>query len=252
MDPGGKEKISPEGSFILRTFKVRKPPWRKREFILPNGFVLVLDAPQTAEITISTNKGEFSFTVGELLDRGSLVRLQGQARADLVASPVTLADTEREDDFPRCSPSPGREGLYRLIEHKHFGPPTPINLTKLPKDEKGIPTDYSAFKPEGGGDRVMLTWFDGERWAKPIPVTDEGLDIWRPSVVVDGEGKVWVLWSQNIEGNRDILAGRFDPEKGSFSKIQRLTFDPGADIPCGGCEIRLGPDLDSLAGVEGR
>ena len=76
----------------------------------------------------------------------------------------------------------------------------------------------------------MLTWFDGERWAKPIPVTDEGLDIWRPSVVVDGEGKVWVLWSQNIEGNRDILAGRFDPEKGSFSKIQRLTFDPGADI----------------------
>jgi len=37
-----------------------------------------------------------------------------------------------------------------MFEHKHFGPPTAVPIDALPKDEQGIPKDFSALKPEGG------------------------------------------------------------------------------------------------------
>jgi len=225
---GVGDVVNPDGTFKLNTRQVQAGT-RQQLAMTENGIVLVLDAPPAARIEVSTDKGDFSFTLGELSYGRPLFFLNGQAQAELVPCPTKLADTEREEDYPSIASSKyGTVVVY--VEHDHFGPPTPIDIKSLPTDEQGIPIDYSAFRPTDGGDRVMLTWFDGNEWAQPQPVTNEGLDVWRPAVAIDGRGIAWVIWSENIKGNWELMCRRFDLKKGIWSQVERLTDNPGADI----------------------
>jgi len=226
---GAGDRIYPDGKFVLSTRRVQAGTQRQQA-ITENGLVLTLRAPSSARIEVSTDKGSFSFTLGELSWGRPMNFLERQARVDLVPPPTTVADTEREEDFPAAAVAPDGTVYVAYVEHDHLGPMTAVPIGNLPKDENGIPTDFSPFKPKGGGDRVMLTWFDGEKWAQPIPVTDEGLDVWRPTVAVDDKGIVWVVWSQNLEGNWDLMARRFDPKAKNWSRVERLTIEEGADI----------------------
>jgi len=227
---GAGDRVFPDGRFVLMTRRVQAGTRREQQAITENGLVLTIKAPPTASIEVATDKGEFRFTLSELNWGKPLTFLNGQAQIDLVPLAVTIADTEREEDFPAAAVAPDGTVYVSYVEHKHFGPPTAVPIDALPKDEQGIPKDFSALKPEGGGDRVMLTWFDGKQWAQPVPVTDEGLDVWRPAVAVDGKGTVWVVWSQNLKGNWDLLVRQFDPKAKSWSRIERLTTESGADI----------------------
>jgi len=226
---GAGDQIFTDGRFVLMTRRVQAGV-RQQQAITENGLVLTVKAPPTASVEVTTDKGEFRFILSELSWGKPLTFLNGQAQVDIVPLAVNVADTEREEDFPAAAVAPDGTVYVAYVEHKHFGPPTAVPVDALPKDEQGIPTDFSALKSEGGGDRVMLTWFDGKQWAQPVPVTDEGLDVWRPAVAVDGKGVVWVVWSQNLKGNWDLLARRFDPKAKSWSKIERLTTDSSADI----------------------
>jgi len=226
---GPNDSISPEGQFVLMTRRVQAGTQRQQA-ITENGLVLTVKAPSTASIEVTTDKGEFRFTLSELNWGKPLTFLNGQAQVDLVPLAATVADTEQEEDFPAAAVTPEGIVYAAYVEHKHFGPPTAVPIDALPKDEQGIPKDFSALQPKGGSDRVMLTWFDGKQWAQPVPVTDEGLDVWRPAIAVDGKGIVWVVWSQNVKGNWDLLVRRFDPKAKTWSKIERLTTDSGADI----------------------
>ncbi len=226
---GPNDRVTPDGSFTLHTRQVAAGTQRQQA-ITENGLVLTLRAPASAQIAVTTDKGDFTVALGDLSWRKPLTFLNGQAQVDIVPPVVTIADTEREEDFPAAAVAPNGTVYVAYVEHKHFGPPTAVPLDPLPKDEQGIPTDFSAFKPTDGGDRVMLTWFDGQQWAQPVPVTDEGLDVWRPTVAVDGNGLVWVVWSQNLNGNWDLLARAFNPQTQQWSKAERLTKEEGADI----------------------
>ncbi|MCS7187932.1 MAG: hypothetical protein RMK89_13400, partial [Armatimonadota bacterium] len=226
---GVGDRILPDGKFVLSTRQVQAGT-RGQRAITENGLVLTLRAPSSARIEVSTDKGSFGFTLVELSWNRPLNFLGWQVRVDLVPPPVTVADTEREEDFPAAAVSPDGTVFAAYVEHDHLGPMTAVPIDNLPKDEDGIPTDFSPFKPKGGGDRIMLTWFDGENWSQPAPVTDEGLDVWRPTVAVDSKGIVWVIWSQNLKGNWDLMARCFDPKAKTWSKIERLTTDSGADI----------------------
>ena len=44
-------------------------------------------------------------------------------------------------------------------------------------------------------------------------MTDGGLEIWRPTVAVDGQGKVCIAWSQHQDGNWDIYTRTYTPGK---------------------------------------
>lgn len=226
---GAGDRVSADGKFILSTRRVQAGT-RGQRAITENGLVLTVRAPSSARVEVTTDKGSFAFSLEQLSWDKPLVFLNRQVRVDVVPPPFTIADTEREEDFPAAAVAPDGTVYVAYVEHKHFGPSTTVPLDNLPKDENGIPTDFSPFKPKGGGDRVMLTWFDGNRWAQPVPVTDEGLDVWRPTIAVDGKGIVWVIWSQNLKGNWDLLARRFDPKSKTWSRIERLTTDEGADI----------------------
>ena len=226
---GAGDRVFPGGKFVLTTRAAQAGTGGQRA-ITENGLVLTLKPTATTSVEVVTDKGGFRFNLSQLEWGKPLTFLDGQAQVDIVPLAVTVADTEREEDFPSAAVAPDGTVYVAYVEHTHFGPPTAIPIDKLPKDREGIPTDFSLFKPTGGGDRLMLTWFDGKQWAAPVPVTGEGLDVWRPTVAVDGEGTVWIVWSQNLKGNWDLMALRFDPKSKSWSKIERLTKDAGADI----------------------
>ena len=56
-----------------------------------------------------------------------------------------------------------------------------------------------------------------------------GRDVWRPALVVDREGGVVVVWSENRDGNFDLYRRRYDPATGRWSDESRLTTNPGSD-----------------------
>ena len=69
--------------------------------ILPNGVYIALNAPGTAEVTISGNHGDFSFRLSDLKSKGGMLFLGGDVRA--VFTPPVRALTRGEanqHDFP--------------------------------------------------------------------------------------------------------------------------------------------------------
>src|SRR5262249_34478324 len=95
--------------------------------------------------------------------------------------------------------------------------------------------DFDSLVPRKNGDRVRLRRFDGKAWQPPIDVTDGGLDVWRPTVAVDGKGVVWVAWAQQREGDWEIYRRGYTPPgpkggDGKWSDIVRVTDAPGSDF----------------------
>ena len=84
--------------------------------------------------------------------------------------------------------------------------------------------------PRGNGDQVRLCRYDGRQWSAAMPVTEGLADVWKPTVAIDGAGKVWVAWSQNKSGNWDIYRRSYDPASGAWSAIEQVTRDPEADV----------------------
>src|SRR5262249_4708554 len=70
--------------------------------------------------------------------------------------------------------------------------------------------------------------------SSPVDVTDGELDVWRPTVAVDGKGRVVVAWSQPADGDWEIFYRRYTPATttmpGQWSEIVRLTRTPGTDF----------------------
>ena len=96
---------------------------------------------------------------------------------------------------------------------------------------KGV---FSELDPEQARRRLSLAdlenlHFDGKSAGSPVDVTAAGRDAWRPSVALDGRGRVIVAWSEQRDGNWDLFACTFDPQRGSFAEPVQLTTSSGTD-----------------------
>ena len=100
--------------------------------------------------------------------------------------------------------------------------------------ERAEAGSFDSLVPTGNGDQVRLMRFDGKAWQPPLDVTEPGLNVWRPTVAVDGKGDVVIAWSQQIDGDWEIFYRRYTPPKndgkGQWSNIVRLTNTPGSDF----------------------
>ena len=91
------------------------------------------------------------------------------------------------------------------------------------------PQSFRQFVPAGGGDQVLLVRFAQGMPGKPRPVSGEGLEIVRPAVALDGQGRVIVAWSENRAGNFDLVCRSYDPKADSLSQPRPLTSHAAAD-----------------------
>jgi hypothetical protein len=200
---------------------VKGPSTDGRE-IAPNGVVIDLKAPGEATLSVETAQGAFTIPLAELADGAAHRYLDRRVEARRVPPRSAVVEGPETEDFPAAAADAEGGAWVAYVVHKPFGPEVLESFTERPKN-------FDGFAPKGGGDQIRLIHFADGRPGKPIEVTGAGLDVWRPSVAVDGEGRVVVAWSENKGGNFDIYARTYSPSTKAWSEIQRLTTDPGAD-----------------------
>ncbi len=79
-----------------------------------------------------------------------------------------------------------------------------------------------------GSDTIVVRRRSAEGWQEPMTVSPRPGDYLKTAAAVQPDGRVWVAWAAQVDGNFDIYArswsgGRWDP-------VQRLTTDPQPDI----------------------
>ena len=147
--------------------------------------------------------------------------LGGKLTAQRLPAATRFAMAPSDNDYPAAARGPDGAVWVAFVAY-HRGVETDL--------EAAARGDFRTFAPTGNGDQIRLVKFDGHQWSAPLPVTEPLLDLWKPTVTVDGTGRVWIAWSQNVEGNWDIYRRSYDPAQNQWSPIERLTSDPGADV----------------------
>jgi hypothetical protein len=207
----------------VRAKIVAKGPSTFGPEVAPNGVVVDLKAAGDATLSVETSQGQFRVPLADLADGGMRRHLDGRVIAQRVPPRAPIAGGPDAEDFPAAAADPKGGAWVAYVVHKPFGPEVLESFTEPPKS-------FAQFVPTGGGDQIRLVHFIGGRPGEPLDVTRPGLDVWRPAVAVDGQGRVVVAWSQNEAGNWDIYCRTYDPDARSWSSdVTRLTTNPGTD-----------------------
>jgi hypothetical protein len=187
--------------------------------VAPNGVIVSLKAPADATLTVETEKGTFKVPLADLADGSSRRYLDDRAEAQRIATGVPLLDGPEQEDFPAAA-ADRRGGVWvAYVEHKPRGPDVLESYRQRPKG-------FADLVPKGGGDQVRLLRFADGRADEPLDVTGPGLDVWRPAVAIDGQGKVFVAWSENRDGEWQIYGRRYDPTSKAWSETSAVTNSP--------------------------
>jgi hypothetical protein len=185
-----------------------------------------LDAPVNAMLAITTNKGRAEVRLSDLVPGQGKAFLDGQLALERDAASVRLSNTATEDDYP--SIAAGRNGSLWLAYVAYTPERSLLNGAVPAKDFE------AQLVPTRNGDQILLRHYDGKQWSPAEPVTGPRLDVWRPTVAVDGKGDVHVAWAQQVDGNWDVYRRKYTPgadgAAGKWSDVERLTRDPGTDF----------------------
>lgn len=187
----------------------------------PTVLQATFDAPLTARAEVATSRGNFSFVLSDLRLGRRATFLNGSATVERIPLTQQVTSEPTEDDFPACAVGPDGAIWCAYVAY-HRG--TPIQTEEIKQGK------FESLVTRNNGDQVRLLKFDGREWKPPVDVTGAGLDVWRPALTIDPQGTVWVIWSQNVDGDWDLFARRYDPKVNQWSVIQRVTREAGADI----------------------
>ena len=102
------------------------------------------------------------------------------------------------------------------------------DIVTRPGDRSAVWMAWTSF--DGYRDEVRLARYDNAkgRWGTWTQVPGVSGDAWRPRLAFDGEGRLWIVWSQQVDGNFDLYARWYDET--TFGPLQRLTDAPQSDF----------------------
>jgi len=187
----------------------------------PAVLLVHLDAPAAANVEVRTKRGNFAFGAADLKLGSPATFLEGAVSVERVPITQQLTRQPTEDDFPACTTAADGTVWCAYVAYQTG------NLIATEDVNKG---KFDSLITKGNGDQVRLMKFDGKQWTGSMEVSEAKLDAWRPAVAVDGQGMVWVVWSQNAGGDWDIFARSYDPKANRWSDVQRITTEAGADV----------------------
>lgn len=196
---------------------------------VPNGLIVNLSVPDNnTELRLTTAQGDFAFRVNELPYGQAISRLQGRVSIDRIPPSTQITKTRDEEDYPAAAAASNGDVWIAYVQFRHnpehnelrAAPQTPIK-------------DFAKLKTPTGGDQILVRRFSGGTWGPAVAVTEAGADLYRPAIAIDGQGRPWVFWAQNIgwpngRANFEILASVIQNSKATV-KLQ-LSNDPGSDI----------------------
>ncbi len=156
----------------------------------PVGLFAVISGDVSTSVRIRTKQGNFSFRLGELAG-GAKAFLDGRATAAVTPTAERLSSEEYEDD---------EAAVTRVAEGV-------------------VAVAWVAYQDRA--DRVLARIRRNGAWEQPQEVTTAPADIWRASAAADGQGRLWVFWSQR-EGTGWDLWGRM-LDSGSWAAPQKIS-----------------------------
>ena len=117
---------------------------------------------------------------------------------------IRMSDDTRADDYPAIVANPTDRGDVWMIHVSYSGRRDELRLARRDA-ESGI-------------------------WGPWNPVPGVTGDVWRPSLVFDQKGLLWIVWAQQElwEANFDLYARWFDGER--WGRLERLTTAPEGDF----------------------
>jgi hypothetical protein len=212
-----------EHKFFVRS--IRRPQAMIQGLVGPV-LRVTLDAPLSANVTVTTRQGKFAVALNELVLGVAKKVLEDQASVERQDGALRLTGPKTEDDYPALAR--GKDGAVWLA-YVEYVPGQPID------NERVQAGNFDMLEPRDNGDQVLLVRFDGKSWEPALEVSAPRQAIWRPTVAVDGQGKVLVAWAQQVNGDWEIFYRRYTPHsnekaKGEWSAITRLTHEKGSDF----------------------
>ncbi len=192
--------------------------------VVANGIIANLSAAsETTALSITTALGNFEVSLSEIPYGTSIRKLNGRVFVDRVPPTSRLTQTPDEEDFP--SAATDRQGNV-WIAYLTFHHNPDHNRLRAPVQQPL--TDFAPLKSATGGDQVFARRYSGGRWGEAVAITAPGGDLYRTSVAIDGEGRVWVFWSANTNGNFDVFARSI--EEGKPGRQIQISHEPGSDV----------------------
>jgi hypothetical protein len=171
-------------------------------------FYLMVEAPGEATVELKTNHGSARFVLNQVPASEPLDLLDGRARVRSTPASTRLTNDDTDDDYPAAAVAPDGSLWLAYVSYQHV---TPLELEAIARHE------FDSMITEDNGDRVYLRQYNAGVWSASVEVTDGLADTWRPTVAVDGQGNVWVAWSQNVDDNWDVYRRRWRPAPGRES-----------------------------------
>ena len=209
----------------VRSRRIRGARRRRQRAVRPAG-IIVLAQIQSADarFIVRVQRRRFAFRPSRLPWGKRRYFLKGAVSVERIPTPFQLTTSYDEQDFPAV----GRAGhdvyvAYVQFTHTMRELERQRNFTEPPED-----FDFLANPP--GGDQVLLMHYSipTRIWKGPYVVSEPQRDVMGVAVAVAGDGRAWVIWSENTDGNFEIYARSF--RNGRFSRTVRLTNYPGSDI----------------------
>ena len=158
-------------------------------------------------VSFETEQGNFRVDLRNLPLGRTQRFLGGRAVVDRTITTQKISDDGRQNDFASLASGPDGQLWAAWVAYR------------------------------GGANEVLLRHYDGNAWGEIQTVTDKPGDVFLAKVarVSDdnaGGGRVWVVWSDRIDGNRDLYARAFDGSLSDTgrSPIQRLSEAPQPDL----------------------
>ena len=190
--------LRPEDRLSLHAFNLHTIYGRARR-PEEKGFLLRGQGGPDARIQVATNRGDFSFRISELGPGVALEFLDKGVRVDGLQSTSKLTDDSRDDDYP--------------------------SVAVL--DETTAWAVWQSYS--GQAEEIRLSKHEGS-WRTFTRVPGTSGDVWRPQVALDKDKRLWVVWSQQVDGNFDLYARALDEKENRWLELIRLSSHPHPDI----------------------
>ncbi|MCB1021344.1 MAG: hypothetical protein KDC27_15540 [Acidobacteria bacterium] len=204
-------------------FEVRteRPPSKKNQprRAIPAA-VQDLTLPGAGDVQVNTGQGSFRFDSATLSLGRSAAFLDGRATVERTPAVVSPASGPLDEDFVAAA-ADAQGGVWAA--YVEYAPGAAVDEAATHQGR------YDSLVAKGNGDRIRLMHLSGGAWRPVGAVTDAGRDVQRPTVVAVG-ADVWVVWSEQVDENWDLYARRYDAQRASFDRAQRLTDAPGTDF----------------------
>jgi hypothetical protein len=197
--------------------------------VVPNGLIVTLSGfASGAQLKVTTAQGDFTIAADEVAYAKPVAKLNGRVLIDRIPASARLTNTPEEEDYPSAAISKNGEVWVAYVEFHHN---PDHNALRAALD--AAPKDFARWKSPTGGDQIFARKYSGGAWGKPIAITPAGGDLYRSAIAVDGQGRAWVFWAENVkplggQANFEIFA-RAIANDVPGAKVQ-ISNDPGSDI----------------------